>query len=53
MVVVTNTPYDFGAPADLPTVLVCFNPGGRECLRATADAVFGRLKPKGKLPVKL
>ncbi len=53
VVVVTNTPYAFGAAEDFSTMLVCFNPGGKECLRATADAIFGRLRPKARLPVKL
>ncbi|MFP3938070.1 MAG: glycoside hydrolase family 3 N-terminal domain-containing protein [Phycisphaerae bacterium] len=53
VIVVTNTPYAFGAAEDFPSVLVCFNPGSKECLRATADAIFGRLKPHGQLQVRL
>lgn len=53
VVVVTNTPYEFGAPESMPTVITCFNPGGRECLRAVVDVLFGKLKPTAKVPVKL
>jgi beta-N-acetylhexosaminidase len=52
VVVVANTPYDFAAPGDLPTVLVCFNPGGREQLKAVAEILFGILKPTAKLKIK-
>ncbi len=49
VVVVSNTPYDFGAPEDLDTVLTCFNPGGRECLNAVARILFGLLAPVASL----
>jgi beta-N-acetylhexosaminidase len=52
VIVVSNTPYEFGADTDYPTVLACFQPGGRENLRAVAQIVFGKLKATGKLPVK-
>ena len=51
VVVVTNTPYAFGAPKDLGTVLTCFNPGGRECLNAVARAVFGLFKAGASLDI--
>jgi beta-N-acetylhexosaminidase len=53
VVVVTNTPYEFGAPADFPTVITCFNPGGKEHLAAVANVIFGKLKPTAALSVKL
>lgn len=46
VIVVTNTPYEMGAPADFPTVITSFNPGGRECLSAVAKTIFGELKPR-------
>jgi beta-N-acetylhexosaminidase len=51
VVVVTNTPYKFGAPGDFPTVIVCFNPGGPENLRAVAEVLYGRLKPTASLSI--
>ena len=51
VVVVTNTPYAFGAPEDFGTVLTCFNPGGRECLNAVARAVFGLFQPDASLEI--
>jgi beta-N-acetylhexosaminidase len=53
VIVVTNTPYEFGADPSYPTVLTCFQPGGRENLRAVARIIFGKMKPKAKLPVKV
>jgi beta-N-acetylhexosaminidase len=53
VVAVTNTPYDFAAPGDLPTVLTVFNPGGREHLRAAAQVIFGKLVPTAEMPVTL
>lgn len=53
VVVVTNTPYAFGAPAELPTVITSFNPGGRENLKAVVDILYGKLKPTAKVPVTL
>jgi beta-N-acetylhexosaminidase len=53
LIVVTNTPYEFGAPADFPTVIASFNPGGKEQLQAVAEVIFGKLKPTAKLPIKL
>ncbi len=51
MVVITNTPYKFGAPDDIKTVIVSFNPGGRENLRAVAEVAYGKLKSTAKLPI--
>ena len=45
VIVVTNTPYAFGLPADFPTGVICFNPGGREHMRAVAQVIYGKLKP--------
>lgn len=53
VIVVTNTPYEFGAPSDFPTVVVCFNPGGPENMAAVANAIYGKLKPTAKLPAVL
>jgi hypothetical protein len=46
VIVLTNTPYEFAAPADFPTVITSFNPGSRESLRAAAQVIFGRLNPE-------
>lgn len=53
VVVISNTPYEFGIRKDYPTALVCFNPGGRENIQAIADILFGKLKATAKLPVKI
>jgi beta-N-acetylhexosaminidase len=53
VIIVTNTPYEFGAPADFQTVIACFNPGAKEHLRAVADVIFGKLIPTAKMPIKL
>lgn len=52
VVVVTNTPYELGADKSYPTVLTCFQPGGRENLRAVAQIIYGKLEARAKLPVK-
>jgi beta-N-acetylhexosaminidase len=46
VIVVTNTPYEFGLPEDFPTGIVCFNPGGREHMKAVAQTIYGKLKAK-------
>jgi beta-N-acetylhexosaminidase len=53
VIVVTNTPYAFGADPSYPTVLACFQPGGREHLRQVARLIFGKAKCRAKLPVKV
>jgi len=53
VIVVSNTPYAFGAPADFPTVIVVFNPGSRAHLRAAAETIYGKLTPTATLPVGL
>jgi beta-N-acetylhexosaminidase len=53
VIVVTNTPYAFGADPSYPTVIVCFQPGGREHMRQVARLVFGKAKCRAKLPVKV
>ena len=52
VIVVTNTPYEFGAPRDLPTVIVVFHPGAREHLRAAAQVLYGKLTPAARPPVR-
>jgi beta-N-acetylhexosaminidase len=52
-IVVTNTPYDFGAPADFDTVIACFNPGAKEHMKAVAEVIFGKLIPTARMPIKL
>lgn len=41
VIVVTNTPYIFGAPDDFGTVVVCYQPGGPEYMDAVADHIYG------------
>ena len=53
VIIVTNTPYEFGAPADFQTVIACFNPGAKEHLQAVADVIFGKLIATAKMPIKL
>jgi len=43
VIVVTNTPYVFGAPDDFGTVIVCYQPGGPEYMDAVADLIYGPL----------
>jgi beta-N-acetylhexosaminidase len=52
-IVVTNTPYEFGAPADFDTVITCFNPGAKEHMQAVAEVIFGKLIPTARMPIKL
>jgi len=49
VIVVTNTPYEFGLPDDFPTGIICFNPGSREHMRAVAEVIYGKLKPTAGL----
>ena len=44
VIVITNTPYEFGLPADFATGIVCFNPGAREHMRAVAQTLYGKLE---------
>ena len=53
VIVVTNTPYEFGVDPKYSTVLTCFQPGGRENMRAVAKIIYGKMKPLAKLPVKV
>lgn len=41
VIVVSNTPYVFGAPEDFGTVIVCYQPGGPEFMDAVARIIFG------------
>lgn len=52
VIVVSNTPYAFGAPEDFGTVITSFNPGGRECMNSVARMIFGKLIPTAKLSVR-
>lgn len=49
VVVVSNTPYAFGAPEEFGTVVTSFNPGGRECMSAVARLLFGALEATARL----
>lgn len=42
-VIVTNSPYDFGAPEEFGSVIVNFHPGSPECMDATAKILFGEM----------
>ena len=53
VIVVTNTPYEFGLPADFPTGIICFNPGGREHMQAVAEVIYGKLKPTAELSFEI
>jgi beta-N-acetylhexosaminidase len=50
VVVVTNSPFQFGSPDELDTVvnIFCTNP---ESLRAAAEIIYGRREAAGVLPV--
>lgn len=51
VVVVTNTPYAFGAPPKAGTVVCSFgsNPSS---IRAAVDLMYGKYKPSAQLPIK-
>lgn len=49
VIVITNTPYKFGVPDGFDTVMVTFNPGGRECLDIAARMIFGLEEPSARL----
>lgn len=51
-VVLTNTPYEFGAAPEFGSVLVSFHPGSPECLDAAAKIMFGEMQPQATLRVK-
>lgn len=40
VVVVTNSPYVYGAPDDFETVIVCYQPGGPEYMDAVAELIY-------------
>ncbi|OQB15579.1 MAG: putative lipoprotein YbbD precursor [Firmicutes bacterium ADurb.Bin193] len=48
VVVLTNTPYEVGAPEEAGTVVCSYNPCG-ESLRVSADFLFGKATAPGKL----
>jgi beta-N-acetylhexosaminidase len=49
LVVVTNTPYEFGLPCDFKTGIVCFNPGSPENMEAVAEVIFGEFTPTARM----
>jgi beta-N-acetylhexosaminidase len=51
IVIVTNTPYEFGAPSDFQSVVACFNPGAREHMQAIASLLYGKRIPAAKVPI--
>ncbi|MBM4148310.1 MAG: hypothetical protein FJ224_04635 [Lentisphaerae bacterium] len=53
VVVVTNTPYVFGADPSYDTVLALFQPGGREHMRVVSQIMFGKRKAKSRMPVNV
>jgi beta-N-acetylhexosaminidase len=53
VIVISNNPYEFATPRDLPTVITVFTAGGRENLRAAVKVLYGKLKPNAKIPVKI
>jgi beta-N-acetylhexosaminidase len=53
VVVVANTPYEFAVEPDFPTVLTCFQPGGREHMRAVAEILYGKLMATARKPVSI
>ncbi len=50
MVVVTNSPFEFGSPRDLPTVVNVFS-ANPESLRVAAEIIFGKRNPQGVNPL--
>ena len=51
VVVVTNSPFEFGSPKDFPTVINIFS-GNPESLLAAAQVIFGDLEATGVMPIK-
>ena len=47
-IIVTNTPYDFGAPKQFGSVIVNFHPGSPECMAATAKILYGEMESQPK-----
>lgn len=50
VVVVTNSPFEFGSPQDLPTVVNVFS-ANPESLRVAAEIIFGKRKAEGVNPI--
>ena len=42
VVVVANSPFEFAAPEDFDSVILCYQPGGPEHMDAVADLLFGK-----------
>lgn len=53
VIVIANTPYEFSAPAEFPTVLTVFNPGSRDHLRAAVEVIYGKLEATAVCPVAI
>ena len=51
VVVVTNSPFEFGSPKDFPTVVNVFS-GNPESLLAAAQVIYGDLSAEGVCPLK-
>jgi beta-N-acetylhexosaminidase len=43
VIVVTNTPYEFGLASNFKAAVVCFNPGSKEHMDAVAKVLYGKL----------
>lgn len=52
VVLITNTPYRFGVSEGFDTIIVTFNPGGRECLDMVARVIFGVEEATAKLNIE-
>ncbi len=50
VIVVTNSPFEFGSPNDFLTVVNVFS-ANPESLSAASEVIFGDLKPQGVLPL--
>jgi hypothetical protein len=51
VVVISNSPYEFTAPADFPTVICIFTAGSRENLRTAVKVLYGKLQPTARLSI--
>jgi beta-N-acetylhexosaminidase len=49
LIMVTNTPYKFGCPDGFNSIIITFNPGGRECLDMVARIIYGIEEPTARL----
>lgn len=51
VVVVTNSPFEFGSPEDFKTLVNVFS-GNPESLRVAAEIIYGKRKALGSAPIK-